>query len=126
MKFNMLKNLWIALLAVALATTLAWGADLNAIKQRMKDRLPAIKTLKIKGIVGENNQGYLEFVGPEQENASVVAEENADRRKVYEAIARQQNVSLNVVELHRAAQIHQNADPGLWLQSAGGEWYKKQ
>jgi len=33
------------------------------IKARMKNRLPVIKELKAQGIEGEDNKGYLQFVG---------------------------------------------------------------
>jgi len=104
------------------------GICLNAfaedIKARMMNRLPEIKVLKAKGIVGENNRGYLEFRGG-REKENIVNAENSDRKAAYESIAKQQNTSLDVVEKHRAAQIEQNAAPGDLLQDATGKWYKK-
>ena len=44
---------------VALAGS-AYAADITA---KMQARLPAIKELKAKGFVGENNKGFLEFRG---------------------------------------------------------------
>ncbi len=125
MKRHVLKLLGIVLVVGAVAAVQAMGADLGAIKERMKDRLPTIKVLKVKGLVGENNQGYLEFLGKGRENEPVVAAENADRKRVYEAIAAQQNVALDVVERHRAAQIRENAEAGMWLEDAEGNWYQK-
>ncbi|MEJ2165402.1 MAG: YdbL family protein [Desulfobacterales bacterium] len=95
------------------------------IKQRMIARLPVIKSLKDKGIVGENNRGYLEFIGKKKEKAEVVAAENKDRKLVYEAIAKQQSTTVEVVGRHRAAQIAEKAQSGEWLQDANGKWYKK-
>jgi uncharacterized protein YdbL (DUF1318 family) len=97
----------------------------KAIKQRMIERLPVIKALKDQGIVGENNKGYLEFVGAKKEKADVIEAENADRKMVYEAIAKQQGATVEVVGKHRAAQIANKAEPGEWLQDANGKWYKK-
>jgi len=97
----------------------------KAIKQRMIDRLPVIISLKDRGIIGENNKGYLEFVGQKKEKADVVMAENEDRRMVYEAIAKQQGTTVEVVGKHRAAQIANKAEPGEWLQDANGKWYKK-
>ena len=95
------------------------------IKQRMIARLPAIKALKGQGIVGENNRGYLQFVGQKKEKEEVVTAENKDRKLVYKAIAKQQGTTAEVVGKHRAVQISNKAQPGEWLQDANGKWYQK-
>ena len=95
------------------------------IKQRMIARLPVIKALKGKGIVGENNKGYLEFVGQNKEKAEVIKAENKDRKLVYGAIAKQQGTTVEVVGQHRVVQIANKAQPGEWLQDANGKWYQK-
>lgn len=95
------------------------------IKQRMIARLPAIKALKGQGIVGENNRGYLQFVGQKKEKEEVVTAENKDRKLVYKAIAKQQGTTAAVVGKHRAVQIANKAQPGEWLQDANGKWYQK-
>ena len=95
------------------------------IKQRMITRLPIIKSLKDQGIVGENNKGYLEFIGNKKEKQDVVEAENSDRRQVYEAIAKQQSTTVEVVGKHRAVQIADKAQTGEWLQDANGKWYQK-
>jgi uncharacterized protein YdbL (DUF1318 family) len=95
------------------------------IKQRMIARLPVIKSLKDNGIVGENNKGYLEFIGNKKEKADVVQAENDDRKQVYEAIAKQQSTTVELVGKHRAAQIANKAETGDWLQDANGKWYQK-
>ena len=97
----------------------------KSIKNRMIERLPTIKALKEKGLVGENNKGYLEFVGSKQEKADVVEAENKDRKKVYDAIAKQQGTTVELVGKHRAIQIAKKAPPGELLQDAAGKWYKK-
>jgi uncharacterized protein YdbL (DUF1318 family) len=97
----------------------------DSIKQRMISRLPVIKALKDQGIVGENNTGFLEFVGNRKEKADVVAAENKDRKLVYEAIAKQQGTTAEVVGKHRAIQIAGKAQTGEWLQDANGKWYQK-
>jgi len=115
------------LLVTAIFSLLAGSAFGGAqeIKARMADRLPVIMDLKQKGIVGENNLGLLEFVGAAQEKADVVAAENADRKKVYEAIARKQGTTADLVGRRRAMQLHKIARPGEWIQDAGGKWRKK-
>lgn len=97
----------------------------DGIKQRMIDRLPVINDLKARGIVGENNLGFLEFMGDQKEKADVVKAENRDRKSVYDAIAKKQGTTADVVGKHRAAQIAGKAPAGLMLQDANGKWYKK-
>ena len=101
-------------------------ASSKSIKKRMIERLPTIRALKEKGLVGENNKGYLEFVSSKQENADVVEAENKDRKKVYAAIAKQQGTTVELVGKHRAIQLAKKAKPGEWLQDANSKWYKKQ
>lgn len=113
---------WVLLAMLALDT----AGFAESIKERMKSRLPDIIELKSKGLVGENFYGYLEFIGDEQERKDVVAAENKDRRKVYQAIAQQQDTTAELVGKRRALQIAENADPGEWLQDASGNWYQKE
>lgn len=101
-------------------------ANAGPTKERMKNRLPIIIELKAQGIVGENNQGYLEVMPGKDENKDVVHAENMDRRKVYEAIAKQQGTTAALVGRRRAIQISEKAKPGEWLQNADGKWYQKQ
>ena len=100
------------------------AADTTSIKSRMKARLPIIKALKKNGIVGENNKGYLEFI-VNKNKEDLVNAENQDRKTIYSAIAQQQGTTIDVVEIHRAAQIEQKAESGEWLQDANGKWYQK-
>lgn len=110
------------LLGVLMLSTSSFADD---IKARMKERLPVIVELKAKSIVGENNKGYLEFVGEKKEKTDVVAAENEDRQKVYAAIAKQQGTTVELVGKRRALQLAQKADPGEWVQDADGKWIQK-
>lgn len=114
----------VALLSIAIfiAGLTAYADD---IKARMKKRLPVIIELKAKGIVGENNKGYLEFIGNKKANADIVAAENKDRQTVYEAIAKQQSTTAELVGKRRALQIANKASKGEWVQDAGGNWIQK-
>lgn len=114
-----LTSLFIFLMAPA-----ASFADAG-IKARMKSRLPAIMQLKAKGIVGENHLGYLEFVGKSRKKAAVVAAENADRKKVYTAIAKKNKTTIQNVGARRALQIAQRATSGHMIKGADGKWRKK-
>ena len=106
--------------AIAMSAA-AWGQD---IKARMRDRLPAIVALKKAGVIGENNQGYL-VVRKSTDQKGLVDAENQDRRVIYEAIAKQQNTTPELVGQRRAIQIAGKADPGEWIQDAHGKWMRK-
>lgn len=117
-----LKMVFFLTLVLVISTGVAISQD---VKTRMLERLPAIKALKVKGIVGETNTGYLEFVGAKKEGANIVNAENGDRKNVYEAIAKKEGVTIEIVGRRRALQIAQAAEKGEWLQDEEGKWYKK-
>lgn len=116
---------WVVIAALAAGFFFSAPVFAGGIKARMKSRLPKIVQLKATGIVGETHDGYLAFVGAQKTEQALVAAENEDRKKVYQAIAKQQGTSAKVVGQRRALQIAEKAQPGEWLQDAGGKWYQK-
>ncbi|EMS80623.1 YdbL family protein [Desulfotignum phosphitoxidans] len=113
------------IIGIAAVLTLADSVPAQGIKERMKERLPVIAQLKTQGIVGENNRGYLDFVGNEKTHEALIAQENQDRKTVYAHIAKQQNTSLSVVEKNRALQLIERAAPGTYVQMPDGTWVQK-
>ncbi len=127
MKTRCLRPLLLLVMFVTMAAGAALAAEsLGIVKQRMVQRVPAIDALKDRGAVGENNRGLLEARGPlaagEQET---VAAENSDRQTVYAALAQQTGSSAEAVGRNRAGKIAAASTPGVWLQDAGGQWYRK-
>ena len=116
------RSILLLLVGVILFCTPGLADDIRA---RMKARLPIIVELKSKGIVGENSNGLLEFVGTKKEQEEVIDAENKDRLKVYEAIAKQTGTSPEVVGKRRALQIAEKASPGEWLEDENGKWHQK-
>lgn len=112
------------LLSTILSAVYAYAQSAD-IKAQMIARLPVIDSLKAQGVIGETNDGYLGFVSASRMNEDVISAENQDRKKVYEAIAKQQGTSVDVVGRRRAQQIAERAVPGTMLQDGGGNWYKK-
>jgi uncharacterized protein YdbL (DUF1318 family) len=101
-------------------------AGANDIKARMQERLPTIVQMKADNIIGENNQGFIEFIpGAAAKMQDVVSAENRDRQTVYEAIAKQQGTTAELVGQRRAIQIAEKAGSGEWLQDTAGKWYRK-
>ncbi len=99
----------------------------ETIKQNMIKRLPRIQELKKDGLIGENQQGYLEAVQSSLPAADkeVIEAENADRKAVYEAIARQQGTTAELVGKLRAKKIFEQAKSGEFLKQEDGTWKKK-
>ena len=119
---------FLALAALALAggTVTAHAQDMNAVRQRMEQRLSSLDALKDKGLVGENNRGYLEARGAlSPADSSAVAAENADRGVVYGAIARQTGSTSEQVGRARAQTLVEMSKAGVWVQRATGEWARK-
>jgi uncharacterized protein YdbL (DUF1318 family) len=120
------KIVFLVVLTVLAGGWVARGtAFSDDIKARMIARIPVLRDLKAQGIIGENNQGYLEYRGSKRPHEDVVQAENQDRRTVYSAIAKQQGATEELVGKQRAVQIAEKADSGEWLQNAAGKWYQK-
>lgn len=93
---------------------------------RVKERLPQIDALKAQGSIGETNRGYLEArVSLTSAQQQLVSAENADRRELYVLVARRTGQSADEVGQQRALRIAELTRPGLWLQDADGQWYRK-
>ncbi len=123
-KFKLLKILLsIIVIYIVVITNLTHAEE--DVKSRMKSRLSTIITLKTKGIIGENNKGYLEFLGSDKSKKDVIDAENKDRETVYTDIAKEQKTTAEVVGRRRATQIAEKANPGEWIQKESGEWYQK-
>ena len=120
-----LSRFWLVLGALFLGVALAQAEDLNAVKARIADRLPAIDAHKASGAIGENNRGFVEVRKGGGDAASVTAAENADRTVVYAAIGAQNGTSAAVVGTARAKQIAAHSAPGVWLQGDDGAWHQK-
>ena len=120
-----LIGLFVFLIGGLVGSALAF-ADAEAIRDRMTSRLPAILDLKARGVIGENSQGFLEFVGQAMSGKDVVDAENKDRLAVYEAIGKDNGRTARDVGERRAIQNAADvAKAGDWLKSADGKWYQK-
>jgi uncharacterized protein YdbL (DUF1318 family) len=119
-------RLFLLMAALFGGAALGRAEDLNVVKGRMDQRVGAIDALKDRGLVGENNRGFLEprgnLSGADQ---AVVSDENSDRRTVYSALAAQTGTSPDAVGRQRANQIATRSKRGVWVQDPGGEWRQK-
>ncbi len=123
---RLFRRLALGLAALVLAAALPAAEDRAAILARMEQRLAAVDELKEKKLVGENARGYLEgraaLNGPQD---GVVSAENADRRALYDSIAREQKLPIEQVGRGRAQRIAAGSKRGVWLQGNDGVWYQK-
>jgi uncharacterized protein len=121
---NRKPTIFIFFLVMALLST-AGQAWAGGIKERMYERLPAIKALKAGGVVGENNQGYLTIRNQDTPQKGLIDAENQDRQTIYNAIAKKQGTTPELVGQRRAIQIAEKADSGTWIQDPKGKWRAK-
>ena len=122
MNLSRVTVFFIVLGCFLLAVPAAYSAS---IKERMAARIPEINALKDQGIVGENNKGLLEYRSGQKTRQDLIASENKDRKAVYQAIAKSQGASLELVAQKRAQMIAQGGKSGHWFQKPNGEWYRK-
>jgi uncharacterized protein YdbL (DUF1318 family) len=114
------------LVSFGLGCAVVRAEDRKGIVARIESRLSSVIALKNQKLIGENNRGYLEaraaLNGAQQ---GVVSDENADRRSLYELIAREQKVDIEQVGRGRAQKIAATEHRGHWLQGNDGAWYQK-
>jgi uncharacterized protein YdbL (DUF1318 family) len=122
MKCSRYSSLLILFVCLLLVVPVAQSAS---IKERMAARIPPIDALKDKGLVGENNQGFLEYRTGEKVEQDLIASENKDRAIVYETIGKRQGAPAKLVGQRRAKMIVEKGEAGHWFQQANGEWYRK-
>jgi uncharacterized protein len=127
MKFSHFLRIPLLLAAMFLGSTALRAAeDLGAVKARMEQRIAPLNELKSRGVVGENNQGYVEARGnATAADQNLISQENADRRTVYASIAAKTGATPDAVGKHRAQQIAGIALAGHWIQDPSGAWRQK-
>jgi uncharacterized protein YdbL (DUF1318 family) len=120
------KVVFLFMLMVILLVSLPNYCQDDPIKERFLKRKPILDQLKNDGFIGENNQGYVEFRISNDEYTELVEQENADRRVIYQRIAKRHGTDVEVVGRRRAVQIAKIAKKGHWLQDEEGRWYRKE
>ena len=123
----------VAALACVLMVPATQAQETRAeLKQRFKQRDAELTSLKGEGKVGETWEGFVEAVKekpPLTEAArKLVHEENADRRKLSELIARERdsgNASPGDVAEHNALRNFASARPNEFLKARVGPWVQR-
>ena len=121
-----LFRLLFVVVAFGLGSAVVRAEDRKTVLARMEQRLSDVDALKGRGVVGENNRGYLEarasLKGDEQ---GVVSAENSDRAALYASVAKEQGISVEQVGRGRAQKIAAGSKRGVWLQGNDNAWYQK-
>ncbi|HEX2480973.1 MAG TPA: DUF1318 domain-containing protein [Methylomirabilota bacterium] len=97
-----------------------------------RERRPALREWKNRGCIGETNQGTIvarpgDGCGPEV--ASLIRAENGDRRIIYDAFMKENNIAASDTgRVHnafaKARQERSRAND--WIQLDNGQWVRKQ
>lgn len=127
-----MKKLHCICAAVALTgllfTATARADELADLKARFQSRDPAIQKLKSAGTAGETYLGYIDVPGSASADAAaqaLLADENADRKRLYTLIAAKEDVKIEVVADRNAKRNFGRAASGEWLKFPDGVWRKK-
>lgn len=101
--------------------------EVKSSLESRRDRYDQINELKAKGVLGENNRGYLEVLKKEGDAEKLSAKENADRKVIYQTIADQNNLTeaISTIEKVFASVQREKASTGDMIQTEDGEWKQK-
>jgi uncharacterized protein YdbL (DUF1318 family) len=112
-------------LFVLTASTALAAPSEGDLKKRFEARYPEIRELKSKGVIGETDGGYVEFVKDRDKDAAdVVKDENDDRKALYALIAEKEKTEPEVVAKRNAKRNFERAKDGEYLKE-DGNWRKK-
>lgn len=123
---NKFIKMTIIALVLAFTGTSLLANTASEIKTRMKQRLSKINSLKTEEQIGENNKGYLQTLCKNDEAEKLIKEENDDRKKIYEAIAKKNKSTAENVGKLRAEKITAISAKGHWIEDKEGKWTKKE
>ena len=101
--------------------------EVEAALDGRRGRFDQLNELKNKGLIGENNRGYVEALGDDADAKSLAKSENADRKVIYTAIAEQNGLSdaIDTIEKVFAQVQRDKADAGQKIQGEDGGWSTK-
>lgn len=136
-----MRNLKILSILIILAATLTPMSASAEAKYSLKEMTPEVSAalearrarfdnladLKFKGMVGEDNRGYVKALVSAPEVEAVVAAENKDRTIVYTTIAGQNNLAGEIATIEKVfAEVQRDkAKPGEKIQADSGQWITK-
>jgi len=101
--------------------------QVQAALDNRRSRFEQLRALKGKGVVGENNHGYLQVLVADPQASALVEAENSDRRVIYNTIAQQNGLTqaLGAIESVFAQVQADKAEAGDKVQTEDGRWISK-
>ena len=102
--------------------------EVKAALDNRRNRFEQLRNFKEKGIIGENNRGYVEALLDDAEAKALVEAENQDRKFIYKTIVQQNNLptdALATIEGVFAQVQRDKASPGDKIQDTNGQWITK-
>lgn len=101
--------------------------EVSAALEARRARFDNLADLKSKGMVGEDDRGYIKALVSAPDVEAVVDAENKDRKLVYTTVARQNNLAAEMATIEKVfAEVQRDkAKPGEKIQDANGQWVTK-
>lgn len=125
------KRVLVWLLAAVFACvtgSLAQADEKDELKARFKQRDAQLTKLKQQGKLGETWEGFVEPVKSDaldEAGRTLMDEENADRRRLYALIAREEKVKVADVGAQNGLRNFASAKPSEYLRANEGPWVRR-
>jgi uncharacterized protein YdbL (DUF1318 family) len=109
----------------------ARSPEVEKATESRRQRRPALREWKSRGCIGETNQGFVVARpgdGCGAEAADLIRAENADRRVIYGAFIKENNIPASDtkrVQNAFAKARQERARPNDWIQLEDGQWVRK-
>ena len=115
-----------ALVLLLVSSTALFAASKEELQKRFKERYPQLKSLKQSGTIGETSDGLVDFVKDRDAKAGkLVDAENADRKELYELVAKETKATPEEVATRNAKRNHDKLQPGEYYRGEDGKWTQK-
>jgi uncharacterized protein YdbL (DUF1318 family) len=115
----------IAVFVIPATSLFAADSKKEELQKRFRARYGQVQQLKKDGVIGETDEGFVDFVKERDSKAAdLVDQENADRRELYKLIAKNEGTDEATVAKHNAQRNFEKAKAGEYLR-VDGKWKKK-
>lgn len=124
----------VPMLAALFAAGPATADERSELKERFKERYATLTALKRDGKIGETYRGLADLVreryadDPAREGQTIaqfLREENRDRERLYELIAKETGTTPEQVAKRDALRRFESARPNDYLMPEEGKWVRK-
>ncbi len=118
------------LLLLFMSATLVTGQEAkDQIRERMKERYPAVVQAKTEDKIGETALGYVEIIAEKDAKIDSLKKlaitENADRKQLYEIIAGDTKTTAEVVGKQNALRVFERAEDSEYFKGEDNKWRRK-